>query len=262
MRSPACINGPNDGLCGDGDICTGVEACDAVLGCIPCPAGEESTIVQIADATGDGTVPLELPDGIAVDAGGQRLRRRFRFRESTTAVFGITPLGVIAPILRVGDGLELPIGVDVDGAGNVFAAGHVSDSVFKIAPGGQITEVIGAAGDGSNPLSGPVGVAVDDAGNLYVTGFFSDNVFKITPTGTTTQIIDSTGDGADVLAGPEGVGRRSGRHRLCDRPRQQQCLQDQCRGGPSLASSTPPETARTRCSVRRASAWTAPATST
>ena len=72
-----------------------------------------------------------------------------------------------------------------------------TNNVFKITPGGTITEIIDATGDGAgNTLSIPFGIAVDGSGNVFVAGAVSDNVFKITPGGTITEIIDATGDGA------------------------------------------------------------------
>jgi len=78
-----------------------------------------------------------------------------------------------------------------------FVTGLFSDNVFKITPGGTITEIIDSTGDGvGNTFNAPSGVATDSSGNVFVTGAASDNVFKITPGGTITQIMDSTGDGS------------------------------------------------------------------
>jgi len=60
--------------------------------------------------------------------------------------------------------------------------GRGSDNAFKIAPGGAITEIIDATGDGTgNTLDETWGVAVDSSGNVYVGGRGSDNAFKIAP---------------------------------------------------------------------------------
>jgi streptogramin lyase len=127
-------------------------------------------------------------------------------------VFRITPAGAITEIIDAsGDGtgntLDYPIGVAVDGAGNVYVAGYDSGNVFRITPAGTITEIIDAAGDGGgNALDEPFGVAVDGAGNVYVTGYNSSNAFRVTPLGTISEIIDITGAGAGAwLSNPLGI---------------------------------------------------------
>ncbi len=76
-----------------------------------------------------------------------------------------------------GDGtsaLGFPRDVAVDALGSVYVAADGSHNVFKVTPGGVITEIIDAAGDGAgNTLGGPQGVTADGAGNK------SHNAFKI-----------------------------------------------------------------------------------
>lgn len=97
----------------------------------------------------------------------------------------------------LGNTLDSPTGVVTDAAGNIYVSGRVSDNVFRITPGGVITEIIDGSGDGmGNALSGASHLAVDAGGSVYVIGEFSDNAFRIDPNGTITEVIDSTGDGA------------------------------------------------------------------
>ncbi len=113
------------------------------------------------------------------------------------------PPGTILEIAdESGDGvhqLQRPIGMALDGAGNVYVAGEVSHNAFRITPQGTITQIIDAAGDGVHALNQPQDIAVDPAGNVYVVAAISRNAFKITPDGTITQIIDATG-----VSGPQG----------------------------------------------------------
>ncbi len=113
---------------------------------------------------------------------------------------------------QTGDGtydLVLPRGIAledaVEGRGNVYVVGTFSDNAFKITPGGAITRIIDASGDGLRDLDRPTAIAVDASGNVYVAGAESDNVFKITPGGTITQIIDAAGDGTNRLNDPRGI---------------------------------------------------------
>ncbi len=81
-----------------------------------------------------------------------------------------------------GNTLDIPTGIAVDGSGNVYVTGFVTDNAFKITPGGVITEIIDATGDGAgNTLDVPRGITVDGSGNVYVPGQTSDNAFKIAP---------------------------------------------------------------------------------
>ena len=68
-----------------------------------------------------------------------------------------------------------------------------SSNAFKISPGGTITEIIDATGDGAeNVLDFPTGVALDAAGTVYLTGVQSDNAFAIPPA-TVVPALRTTG---------------------------------------------------------------------
>jgi sugar lactone lactonase YvrE len=97
--------------------------------------------------------------------------------------------------------------IAVDATANVFVVGSVSDNVFKITPGGTITEVLDADGDcAGHLLDGPQGLAVDGDGNVYVTSLNNGNVFEVTPAGVVTVLIDGAGDGmGNGLTEPRGV---------------------------------------------------------
>ena len=102
-------------------------------------------------------------------------------------------------------------GIAVDSNGNTFASAIFSENVFRISPGGIVTEILDSSGDGSgNNLNNPGGLTLDRFGNLYVAG--GDKVFRVTPAGMVTVLIDSSGDGTgevfrqarDVAVDPAG----------------------------------------------------------
>jgi len=166
-------------------------------------------ITQIIDATGDGTNTLSGPSGVAVDASANV----YVVGRSSNNAFQIAPGGGITEIIdATGDGtnaLSSPSlssgGVAVDATGNVYVAGNGSNNAFQITPGGTITQIIDATGDGTNALTSASSVAVDASGNVYVPGFISRNVFQIAPGGGITQIIDATGDGTNPFGSPFNV---------------------------------------------------------
>jgi len=104
----------------------------------------------------------------------------------------LTPVKIIdATGDKSGNTLDRVEGVATDSLGNVFVTGANSNNVFKITPGGTITEIINGTGDGTRPLTSAHAVATDSSGNVFVSGKSSGNVFKITPGGTITEIINS-----------------------------------------------------------------------
>ena len=84
--------------------------------------------------------------------------------------------------------LYFPLGVAVDGAGNVFIADKGNDRIRKISTAGNITTVAGLGygifgGDGG-PASAasmfqPNGLATDAAGNVYFADCGNNRVRKI-----------------------------------------------------------------------------------
>ena len=144
------------------------------------------------------------PTSVAVDTVGNVYVAWDRYR-----VIRIAQDGTRTTLLdRDGDGVhpfDFPRDVAVDGRGNVYVTGGLTDNVFRITPDGAIAQILDARGDGTHPFDGADGVAVDAVGNVYVTGYSSDNVFRIAPDGTITQILDANGDGTHSLEGPADV---------------------------------------------------------
>ena len=88
-----------------------------------------------------------------------------------------------------------PLGVAVDGAGNVYVADTYNRAVRKITADGVVTTLAGGGSTGSTDGTGnaarfnvPQGVAVDGAGNVYVADAGNHAVRKITPGGVVTTL--------------------------------------------------------------------------
>jgi MYXO-CTERM domain-containing protein len=159
------------------------------------PAGVVSTLAGAgvsgyADGTGE-TARFREPSGIAADATGNVYVADW----GNHAIRKITPAGVVTTfagsggVLGDADGtgsaarFQLPSGVAVDAAGNVYVADTLNHTIRKITSAGVVTTLAGlaeakgsAAGKGSDArFSHPLGIAVDAAGAIYVTNNFTDS---------------------------------------------------------------------------------------
>jgi hypothetical protein len=116
---------------------------------------------------------------------------------------------------------NLPWGVAVDSAGNVFVADSANHTIRKVTPAGVVTTLAGSAGvSGTNDGTGsgarfnwPYDVAVDSAGNLFVADIGNSTVRKVSAAGVVITLAgsagaygsaDGTGSGAR-FDGPYGV---------------------------------------------------------
>ena len=162
-----------------------------------------------AGSSGDGSAAtgaqLNGPQGLAVDSAGNlyiadtqnnRVRKVSGGTISTVAGSGTAGFA--------GDGaaaasaqLNLPFGVAVDTAGNLYIAEFGNNRVRKVTAGGTISTlagngVSGYSGDGGQAtgamLNGPQGVAVDTAGNVYIADTGNNRVRKVAPNGTITTV--------------------------------------------------------------------------
>jgi sugar lactone lactonase YvrE len=171
------------------------------------PAGIMSTLAGTGTPgfSGDGgpatAAQLNLPTGVAVDAGGTV----YVADQSNHRVRAISPTGSIRTVAGTGtagyggDGgpaasaqLSSPYGVAVDAGGTLYVADRGNYCIRAISPAGIISTVAGTgtpgfSGDGgpatSAQLNQPTGVAVDAGGTLYVGDRGNQRVRAISPAG-------------------------------------------------------------------------------
>ena len=93
---------------------------------------------------------------------------------------------------------NMPYGVAVDGAGNLYIADTYNNCIRKVDAGGFITRFAGVCGSGSYSgdggpaiearLNRPYGVAVDGSGNVYVADTENHRIRMITADGIITTV--------------------------------------------------------------------------
>jgi uncharacterized protein (TIGR03437 family) len=139
---------------------------------------------------------LHLPTGVAFDSSGNvyladslnnRIRKIAGANISTVAGNGgLSSSGDSGPATSAQ--LNTPLGVALDGAGNLYIADSQNNTVRRVSAGGTMStfagnSVPGNSGDGGAPtaaqLNGPQGVAVDGAGSLYIADTLNHKVRKV-----------------------------------------------------------------------------------
>ncbi|WP_433755665.1 hypothetical protein [Nocardia sp. CA-135398] len=168
------------------------------------PAGVITTVAgtgtQGYNGDNQSAIDAELgqPRSVAVDGAGnlyiadrnnQRVRKVDHATRVITTVAGTGTYGYNGDNQRGIDAeLNVPFGVVVDGAGNLYIADVGNQRVRRVDPAGVITTVAGTGTGGYNgdnqpaidaDLNQPRSVAVDGAGNLYIADRNNQRVRKV-----------------------------------------------------------------------------------
>jgi len=159
-----------------------------------------------AFANGTGTeASFAKPSGVVVDVSGSIYvadAEDSRIRKISAAGVVTTLAGSGSHGFADGTGtaasFNYPMGVAVDGAGNVYVADQFNERIRKINSTGVVTTFAGSGtygfADGTGTaasFNGPSGVAVDCTGNVYVADRSNHRIRKISPTGVVTTLAGS-----------------------------------------------------------------------
>jgi sugar lactone lactonase YvrE len=176
-------------------------------------AGPREAFACGYDGTGS-EARFQNPFGVAVD-GNSNLYVTDTYDH---AVRKVAPGGVVTTLAGLtgaagstdGSGgssrFNLPAGVAMDAAGNVYVADSSNQTIRMITPAGLVTTLAGSAGtSGTNDGTGvaarfntPSGVALDSQGNVYVADTGNHAIRRITPTGEVTTLAGALGTSGSV----------------------------------------------------------------
>ncbi len=97
-----------------------------------------------------------------------------------------------------------PLGVAVDGEGDVWVTDHGNDRVEKFSPAGSLIASYGSHGYGNGEFDEPTGIDINQAtGDVFVSDTGNERIDELSPTGS---FITSFGhSGAGKLAHPAGL---------------------------------------------------------
>jgi len=172
-------------------------------------AGVVTTLAGAAGMPGsaDGTgaaARFNVPSGVAVDSAGNvyvadsfnHTIRKFTATGVVTTSAGTAGMVGSTDAAGAAARFNVPSGVAVDSAANVYVADRDNQTIRKVTATGAVTTLAGtpdmrgsANGTGAAArFNSPTGVAVDSAGNVYVADLFNHTIRKVTAAGTTTTI--------------------------------------------------------------------------
>lgn len=178
------------------------------------PSGNVTTFAGTPGVSGtaNGTgsaARFNVPRGIVLDSGNNL----YVADANNNVIRKITPDGVVSTFAgsmgnpgnadKTGTAASFrsPLGIAIDGNGNLYVADTSNDTIRKITPAGAVSTLAGSAqasgsSDGTNQtarFNQPYNLVVDANANVYVTDTYNHTIRKITPEGVVTTPLGAAG---------------------------------------------------------------------
>jgi trimeric autotransporter adhesin len=174
-------------------------------------AGDNIPATQAALALGTGQIVCDAAGNLYLAEDGASLIRKISPAGIITTVAGTGRAGYKdGPVLSAQ--FDLPVGLALDGAGNIYVGDKNNHVVRQISPGGTVSTIAGVSGsfgfsgDGGPPLKAvfryPTGIAIDAAGNININD--SGNL-RIRAFSTGTNVINTVAGNGLWRTTPDGA---------------------------------------------------------
>jgi|CZKI01.1.fsa_nt_gi sugar lactone lactonase YvrE len=189
------------------------------------PGGAVTTLAGTSLVSGhaDGTgtaATFHGPTGIAIDGQGNV----YVADSNNYTIRKITPAGVVSTFAgtagvsgsndATGSAAQfsLPIGLTIDGSGNLYVVDGLGNSIRKITTPGAVVTTFAGGNLGSTDGTGtaarfksPAGITIDGSGNLYVSDQGNNTIRKITTSGAVVTTLAGTAGARGTADGTGGA---------------------------------------------------------
>ncbi|MCU0425232.1 MAG: IPT/TIG domain-containing protein [Candidatus Kapabacteria bacterium] len=159
-----------------------------------------------AQFSGAHSVAMSGTNLVIADAGNNRIRQVSAAGNATTIAGNGT--GALTNGMGTSAEFNFPVGVAVDGGGNIYVADYINHCIRYITSGGVVTTFAGNGTSGYVDATGtaarfnlPAGVAIDGGGNVFVADQLNHRIRRITPGGVVTTFA-----GSGVAGWADGTG--------------------------------------------------------
>ena len=132
------------------------------------------SLLYVAGGFGGGARTFEDPEGVAASS-----ERIFVADSGNGRVQVLDPMGRFIGSWTLPDGGR-PLGLALDGKGNLFVADAGADRIVVFSPDGRVTAMVGARGRGPGSFRGPAAACVVAGDRLVVADAENDRLVRFT----------------------------------------------------------------------------------